>query len=277
LFSGANKSNLVYNLVYSLTMASSRFVCMNAAQQNHPLAEYYLQTLRWRDLYRVFLPLILLVLGPLGYGLYRTLYGYSSFGPAAAASWGTTWFMLSGFLVIPLLFYALRRLRRAHTWLKIYSWGVEYHQPLRRKKKLSWNDIQGITTYSVRKTVLGLVRKTKHHLILYSANTAPFHCHPDLTEKPGLKKVIKQQVYETLKPKLITAFNEGKTIPFGGVSISREQLILPKKNIPWKFLEGISVEKGSFLVKLTAQNSIEVPIRNLINLEILIHLIKTEI
>jgi hypothetical protein len=250
---------------------------MDAAQQNRPLAEYYLQKLGWRDLLKVFLPLILLVLGPLGYGLWRTLYGYSSFGPAAAASWGTSWFLVSGILVIPLLFYTLRRLRRSHTWVKIYTWGIEFHQPLRRKRQLAWKEIQGITTYSISRSILGLLRKTKHHLILYPAKSRPFHCHPELTEKPGLLKVIKQQVYEDLKPKLIRAFKEGKTIPFGRVSISQEQLILPKVNVPWKFLEGISVEKGLFQVRLTAQNSIEVPIQNLINLEILIHLIKTEI
>lgn len=250
---------------------------MNAAQQNHPLAEYHLQKLRWQDLLKVFLPLILLVLGPFGYGLWRTLYGYSSFGPAAAASWGRTWFIVSGILVIPLLFYSLRRLRRAHTWVNLYSWGIEYRQPLRRTKSLTWKDIQGVTTYSISSSLLGLFKRTRHYLILYPANAAPFHCHPELTRNPGLTKVIKQQVYEILQPKLTEAFKGGKTIPFGGVSLSREQMILPKQTIPWKFLEGISVEKGTFLVKLTAQNSLQVPIRNLINLEILIHLIKTEI
>ena len=250
---------------------------MDAAQHDHPLAEYHLQELRWQDLLRVFLPLVLLVLGPFGYGLWRTLYGYSSFGPAAAASWGRVWFLISGVLVIPLLFYTLRRLRKAHTWVKIHSWGIEYHQPLRRKKHLAWKDIQGITTYSISRSVLGLLRRTRHYLIIYSAISPPFHCHPELTRQAGLTKVIKQQVYEILKPKLTTAFKEGKTIPFGGVSLSKEQMILPKVTVPWKFLEGISVEKGSFLVKLTAQNSINVPIQKLINLEILIHLIKTEI
>ncbi len=250
---------------------------MKAAQQSQPLAEYYLQELSWRDLFRVFLPLILLSLAPFGYGLWRTLYGYSSFGPAAAANWGTSWFILSAFLVIPLLLYALRRLRRAHTWIKIYPWGVEYHQPLRRKRKLAWEEIQGITTYSIHKSFLGLFSHTKHHFSLYSPAAPPFHCHPELTERAGLKKVIKQQTYQHIKPKLIKAFKDGKTIPFGGISISKEKLILPQVEVPWEFLDGISVQKGTFLIKLTAQNTLEVPIKNLINLEILIHLIKTEI
>lgn len=250
---------------------------MNAARSKNALTEYYLQQLRWRDLWRVFLPLILVVLAPLGYGLWRTLYGYSSFGPAAAASWGQTWFLISGVLVIPLLLYTLRRLRRVHTWIKLYPWGLEYHQPLRRKKQLSWEEIQGITTYSVSKSFLGIFPKTRDHLILFSGKHPPFHCHPELARQAGLTKVIKQQVYQLLKPKLIQAFKNGRTLPFGGISISREKLVLPKLEIPWEFLEGISVQKGTFLIKLTAQNAVEVPIRNLINLEILIQIVKTEI
>jgi hypothetical protein len=250
---------------------------MNAAQQKNPLTEYHLQRLEWRDLARVFLPLILVILSPLGYGFWRTLYGYSSFGPAAAAKWGRPWFLLSGILVIPLLLYSLRRLKRAHNWIKIYSWGIQYHQPLRRKKQLKWNEIQGITYYSVSKSFLGLFKNTINHLILYSAKYSPFRCHPELAGKSGLKKVIKQQVYEGLKPRLVQSFRKGKTIPFGGVSISSEKILLPKVEIPWNFVEGIAVEKGALNVKLTAQNTIEVPIHNLINLEILIHIIKTEI
>ena len=70
---------------------------------------------------------------------------------------------------------------------------------------------------------------------------------------------------------------DGKTIPFGSISISKKKAILPSTEIPWEFLEGISLEKGNFQIKLTAGNTIEIPIRNLINLEILIQLIKTEI
>ncbi len=92
-----------------------------------------------------------------------------------------------------------------------------------------------------------------------------------------MKKIIKKHIYKTLQPKLSQAFSNGKTIPFGDVSISKEKLILPKVEIPWDFIEGISVERGMFMIKLTAKNTIEIPIRKILNLEILIHLIKTEI
>ena len=250
---------------------------MKRSKEVNPLTEYRLQDLGWKAAFQVFLPLILLVLSPLVYGLWRTLYGYSSFGPAAAFHWGRDWFYASGILVIFLLFYTLRRLRRSHTWIRIYPGGIQYNIPLRRKKYLKWEEISGISTYSLNKSFTPLINRTKHYLVLYSRKYRPFTCHPELSKRPGLIKVIKNQVYKQLRPRLTRAFKEGKTIPFGGISISNKKAILPSTEIPWEFLEGISIEKGYFLVKLTAGNTIKIPIRNLINLEILVQLIKTEI
>jgi hypothetical protein len=250
---------------------------MKSSKKTNPLSEYRLQDLNWKSVLQVFLPLILVVLSPLLYGLWRTLYGYSSYGPAAAMHWGRNWFYLSGFLVIFLLLYTLRRLWRSHTWIQVYTWGIQYHRPLRRKKYLKWEEISGISTYSINKSFTPLINKTKHYLVIYSRKTRPFTCHPELTKRPGLVKVIKSQVYQHLRPRLTQAFKDGKIIPFGGISVSNKKAILPSKEIPWEFLEGISLEKGNFQIKLTAGNTVEVPIRNLINLDILVQLIKTEI
>jgi hypothetical protein len=250
---------------------------MKPSQHITPLSEYRLQVLDWKAVFQVFLPLILLVLAPLTYGLWRTLYGYSSFGPAAALRWGRAWFIISGILLVFLLLYTLRRLIRSHTWVRIYPWGVQYHLPLRPKKNLAWEDISGISTYSISKSFTPLINKTKHYLVLYSGKSRPFVCHPELSKRPGLKRVIKEQVYKLLKPKLTQAFKAGRTIPFGGLSITKTKAILPSTEVPWEFLAGISIEKGNFLIKLTAGNTIQIPIRNLINLEILVQLIKTEI
>jgi len=250
---------------------------MNKSKNINPLSEYRLQDLNWKVFFQVFLPLILVVLSPLTYGLYRTLYGYSSFGPAAAYQWGRVWFYISAVLVILLLLYTLRRLVRAHTWVRVFPWGIQYHVPLRRKKHLKWEEISGLSTYSINKSFTPLINRTKHYLVVYSGKHRPFVCHPELSKRPGLIKVIKKQVYNILRPKLTQAFKAGKTIPFGGLSISKEKVLLPSMEIPWEFLAGVSIEKGNFLLKLTAGNAAQIPIRNLINLEILVQLIKTEI
>jgi hypothetical protein len=95
-----------------------------------PIISYYVKQLLWKDLLREFLPLLLAVLAPVFYGFWRTLYGYSNFGPAAAAVWGRNWFLLGGLLLIIVLFYTINRLKKAHTWVKVFRWGLIFHFPL---------------------------------------------------------------------------------------------------------------------------------------------------
>ena len=250
---------------------------MSRKRQETPITKYCLQDLLWRDLLRVFLPLFLLVLIPLGYGIWRTLYGYSSFGPAAAAKWGRIWFLISAILTLFVLLYSLRRLFRAHTWVHIFDWGLKVNSPLRPVRRLPWSEIQGITSYSVNKTFLGIINRKKDHTILYAQRYRPIRIHPDLKDRVGLIKIIKKHTYKNLQPILQKAFIQGRTIPFGGVSVSKAKLTLPKTEVPWDYVEGIKVQQGLFLVNLTEKNSLEVPIRNIINLEILLQLIKSEI
>jgi hypothetical protein len=242
-----------------------------------PITKYSLQEIQWRDLWSVFLPLSLVVLTPVGIGLWRTLYGYSSYGPAAAAAWGRNWFILGGLLTIILLLYTYKRLTRAHTWIEVYSWGLYLHYPPGRKRLLKWEDITGITSYSISKRFLRVIRKTKHYLVLHSLRYSPLPCHPGLKKREGLKKTIKKQVYKRLKPKLEKEFKSGKMIPFGEISITKGALHLKKQEIPWEYVEGITVDKGMINLNLTTQKRIELSIPKIQNLEILIHLIKTEI
>ena len=138
-----------------------------------PITKYCLQEIRWRDLWTVFFPLSLVVLIPIGIGFWRTLYGYSNYGPAAAASWGRNWFILGGLFVILLLLYTYKRLIRAHTWIELYSWGLYLHFPPGRKRLLKWEDITGITSYSISKRFLRVIRRTKHFLTLHSLRYSP--------------------------------------------------------------------------------------------------------
>jgi hypothetical protein len=242
-----------------------------------PIARYTRKELTWKDFRRVFLPLLLIVLAPLGYGFWRTLYGYSNYGPAAAAVWGRNWFFAGAILTVVLLFFTLGRLNKAHTWVEVFQWGLYFHFPAGRKKIIPWEDILGITSYSVNRSFLGFKTKTTHHLVLYTRKQSSVSCHPDLKDREGLKKIIKKKVYSILRPELIKAFKSGEVLPFGAVAVSRKMIILPKQEIPWEYVEGLRVQKGYFIIRYSGQKQIEIPIRKIINLEILLHLIKTEI
>ena len=250
---------------------------MKRVELGTPIIKYHLKELGWKDLLRVFLPLLLVVLAPLFYGFWRTLYGYFSFGPAAASSWGRNWFLISGLLVILLLFYTLNRLIKAHTWVEVYRWGLVIQYPPGRKKILAWDDINGLTSYSVSRSFMGINSKIRDYLLIHSRKYNTLKCHPGLNDLTGLKNTIKKQVYGRLKPKLVQAFSSGEVLSFGELAISKQALFLPDQEIPWEFIKEITVEKGMLMIQLTEQKRIEVPIRKIFNLEIMIHLIKTEV
>jgi hypothetical protein len=250
---------------------------MKSTDLGSPITKYHLQELKWKDLLRVFFPLLVIVLSPTVYGFWRTIYGYTNFGPAAAASWGRNWFLVGGILVILLLVYSLSRIIKAHTWVEIYSWGLLIQIPPGRKRILPWDDIFGITSYSIAKSFLGLSKNVKDYLVLHSRRYKPIKLHPDLKDISGLKKTLKKQVYARIKTKVIHAFGGGEIIPFGGLSISQKNIYLAKQEIPWDFIDGISVQKGKLTISFTEMKQIDIPIRNIYNLELLIHIIKTEI
>jgi hypothetical protein len=250
---------------------------MKNTNLGNPITRYFIKELRWIDLLRDFLPLLIVAFSPIAFGLYRTLYGYSSFGPAAAAAWGQNWFLVGAVLVLFLLFYTLRRLRKTHTWIDIYQWGLFFNFPAGRKKIIPWEDIAGITSYSVTKSFLGISGKTRQYLHLFTRNNKKTSCHPDLQDWNGLKKTIKKQVYQRLRPHLLQLFQAGEVIPFGAILISKDKLYLSNQEIPWDYIKDIKVDKGVFVINLTEQKKIEIPIKNIINLEILINMIKTEI
>ena len=64
---------------------------------------------------------------------------------------------------------------------------------------------------------------------------------------------------------------------FGELAVSNRIVYLQSREIGWENINSISVKKGSLIIHLVDGNIINIPIRRIFNLEILIHLIKTEI
>jgi len=241
------------------------------------IARYPVQPLRWRHLLTTFLPLILLVVAPVGYGLWRTYYGYTNFGPAAARFWGRQWFLAGGMLVLLLLFYALRRLYRAHYWAEIRTGGLFLHLASGKKRMLPWEQLWGVTHYANKRSLLGLFPKTTSSLIIYPLEGKPIRLHKDIKDVKGLTKTIKKEVYRRVKPTFREALKVGKKVPFGAVSLNKDSLFFQDREIPWHYLEGISVQEGKLIFQISDAQGFEIPVKKIQNIELLVHFIETEI
>jgi hypothetical protein len=241
------------------------------------ITELQVQPFRWRDLFLVFGPLLLLVLAPIGYGIWRTYYGYTNFGPAAARSWGRSWFWLAAALLLLLLFYALRRVLRAHYRIEVRQSGLWIESPPARKLALDWDQIWGVTTFSSRKVNPLGKSKYHQHLILHPIQGKPIRVHKGLQKINGLIKTTKKEVYRRIKPKFLKALKNGKQVPFGAVSITRENLVYQQQVIPWRYIEQISVRHGILHVILTSEQNLKIQVKKLQNIEVLIQFIESEI
>lgn len=241
------------------------------------IADLQVQPFRWRDLFLVFGPLFMLVLTPVGYGLWRTYYGYTNFGPAAARSWGRSWFWLAAGLLILLLLYALRRLMRARYRVELRRNGLWIESPPGKKTALAWDQIWGVTSYSSRKYFPFKKSKFHHHLFLHPTQGKPIPIHKDLQNINALMKTTKKEVYRRIQPKFLRALNDGKEVPFGAVSMTKENLIYQKQVIPWQYIEQISVRHGILHINLTWDHHLKIQVKKLQNIEVLIQFIESEI
>lgn len=238
---------------------------------------FHVQPLRWRDLGTTFLPLIVLVISPLGYGLWRTYYGYTNFGPAPARTWGRTYFFVSAFLVLGLLLYTLRRLIRAHRKVKVHTLGLKAHLPPGRQVTLRWEEIYQISSSSSQRSFLGLKSRPRHRLVLRGANGKQLTLDHRIRGLPDLIQIVKEQVHPLLLPQLKTAFHQGKLLDFGRLSLARKGLAIEDKILPWSYIKGIKAQEGFLKIILSPQKQIEIPLQDLYNLELLVKLLKEEI
>ena len=242
-----------------------------------PIATFHVQPLRWRDLLTTFLPLTLLVIAPLGYGLWRFLYGYTNYGPVAAWTWGIPWFLAAAVLLLILLLYALRRLLRSRRLVRVFKGGLWLDRPFRRPVKLRWRDIKGITAFSSQTAFLGWKSEPQPHLTIYPADQGPLKLDQRIKKLDDLTKIIKEHVYPGRYQTLKERFRRGDQLDFGQVTLSQEGLRLAEKELPWSYIKGITAKDGIFIVKLSPQVLVQVPIKEIQNIEVLIQLIKREV
>lgn len=242
-----------------------------------PVTEFIVQPLRWRDLLTTFFPLILVVTAPLGYGLWRTYYGYTNFGPAAAAAWGKTWFYLAALLLIGLLLYTLRRLIRAHRWVKVYPQGLKVARPGRQELVIPWKEIHGLNTSTTRQSFLLWKSRPKHSLTLDTTQHGRVHLDHRIQQIEDLIEIVKEQVYPLLFPELKSRFHQGQSIAFGRIQLSRQGLMIDQSELPWSYIKGLTARDGQLIVKLSSQKDRRIPVQDIQNIDLFIRLIKEEV
>lgn len=235
---------------------------------------YHDRPLGWRDLLVTFAPAILFAVTPLAYGLYRYRYGYLNYGPIAARAWSWPWFALTAVALIPLLWLALLRVRRAHRVVTLHQHGLSIRWTGGKRHTLSWNQIEALSHRCVAKEFLGLTVATEECLSLHTQAEKPIRVDNRIGELPELAVRVKAKVYPLLLPQLRTRFQQGEQLHFGPVALHQDEIQLGDESIPWDRVVHIDVQAGRLMVESQDHQPIRIKTSDIPNVDLLIQLLQ---
>ena len=241
------------------------------------IAVYQAQALHWRDLLTTFLPLGALTLAPLGYGVWRSYYGYTNFGVVAAEHWGRPWYFLSAVMALPLLFYSLSRLRRAHLWVTVHAHGIRVHRPPGRVHAIPWKQVEGLAVSIIQKKFLGWRSKPQYALIIYAINQSAIRLDKRIPDLEELIASLKSQVYPILRPQIHQTYAAGKSLYFGNVKIFKGGLGYKGIDVLWRDITYASIQNGELQIHFPKGKPFRIPVKNILNIELFIELLEKEV
>lgn len=233
----------------------------------------------------------LLFLSSLGYGLYRSYYGYTKYGIAAALSWSWPWFLAAAvilfftLLLLPQLFSRPGLISVHKNGLMIISGGRPASQT-----PVPWEKLAGIAVDAESKgrSAEGTKVEINHQAALIFKRGRPLLLKEKgsgrwvIDRLPELISHIKAVLYPRLLPAMEVDFNSGAWLQFGPVSIHSLAFSLETGNvsthqIPWRQVKRITVENGELVVELDGRGKQPVrkavPVAQIPNLELMLQII----
>ena len=231
----------------------------------------------WRDWVFIFLPLSLLVLLSLGYGIWLAYSAYTRFGPAAALSWPRPWLVTATLLLALLVLLLLHSLYLSGWKVSVYDRGLRIrHRPF-KPRRLPWTQISGIAFSSMQDRFLGLRLRTSSNATIYPTVGKPVHLDSRLPRLPALVDHIEAYLFPLLWAPYAEALHAGQWLYFGRLSISKQFLRSGKKQYPWEKVDRLKVDSGHLVIELSGAASIHLAVSHITNLELLLQLVEREI
>lgn len=117
---------------------------------------------------------------------------------------------------------------------------------------IRWDEIigvyQSITTHY--RVEFGVARRsgTSHTYTVWTEDHRSIILNDTLTNVAELGKVIQQRATELLLPYYIGDYEDGETLNFNGLRVSKEGISTRRQTLPWDQVEDIGLVKGSIVV-----------------------------
>ncbi len=215
----------------------------------------------------------LVILMPLVYGLYRSVYGYLNYGIIAARTWGRAWFLVSaiatGIFAIVLLF----RQARSKSHASIYEKGIHIEKYRQQPVSFFWKDVQYIFEDAHEKTFLGRSFSGGNTAKIVLKTGIEVNLGRGLKNSQELVQRIKAKCSPRLRVEAFSDFQKNKDLAFGPLLITSKFMVYHGNRYPWSELTNIHAAAGKLVIELVNKQRISIPVRHIPNIEILIQLL----
>lgn len=114
---------------------------------------------------------------------------------------------------------------------------------------IHWNEAVAVWQNITKHYRNGVYTGTTYHYTLTATDNRKLTFNNDLTEIEKLGQAIQNEVFNALFPKYVASYNNGQTLQFGKLSISKAGISNGKEMIPWPEVKGVSLDRGIINVK----------------------------
>ena len=237
------------------------------------LSVFHGQPLRWRELVFGFIPGSLLSIALLLVGFWRSYYGFTRYGPAAAINWSRPCFLTSLFITLVILILAIQRIDRSHRKVAVHENGLVIFISLLKRKTFYWTEISAVTVQSERLSLFLIPFSTNIRVVIYPYHGRPVRLGKSISDLAGLISRIKNRLYPLLMSNFIQDLNRGRWIHFGELSIHKSGLRIRSRQFNLTEVRAVKVLAGNLVVELSNDRQQSVPVSQIPNLELLFQLI----
>lgn len=225
------------------------------------------KTITWIDFFLWVVPGTMIPIGLMFYGAYLRYFDYtqSMLKPEA-------WFLIASVLLLPFAALALRRFRSSRKALSLHENGIRFLHIDSQLNTLLYCQISGIRTQPVQYHFLGMPVTDRFSMYIEPVHGREIHIPSDIENLVEAADRIKSKIYPLLEPSMHVELEQGQTISFGEIRISRQEIMTRKKTLPWSAVKEIQLESGHFILTDHDEKRIKLPVSKIPNVELFFQL-----
>jgi hypothetical protein len=183
------------------------------------------------------------------WGAYNAYTRYLKFGPAIVISSLTIPWILAGILFMIALGLSWSVLNNWKKTAVVYQNGLAYRDR-KGMRAWRWEEFGSMTSAVTKHYTNGIYTGTTHNYTLIKRDGESFTLNDTITDVENLAGEIREHIFPLLYDLYAQAYNQGQTITFGPVKLSKtEGIRIGKKDYPWDEIEQVAIQRGTLSVK----------------------------